>query len=85
MTTLTFEDITPTDLELFISLAKRLKIKTKVSNENELIDYLHPQTGEPMRVKEFQKVVKEAETTGTSINKEEFLKQVDQWKKKLSA
>jgi hypothetical protein len=88
MKTLTLENINESDLNIFLSLAKRLKIKAKVSemavDENQITDCINPNTGEYMTVKELQQTVAQAEKE-IGVSKEEFTKHLDKWQKKLSA
>ena len=88
MKTLTLEDINESDLDIFLSLAKRLKIKARVreteTGQTQPTDCLDPATGRYMTATELGRAVTEAERE-TGSGKEEFVKHSDQWRKKLTA
>lgn len=50
---------------------------------DDLTEYTNPKTGECLTVREFRQLVKTAETTGTSMSKEEFMQHLNKWQQRL--
>lgn len=78
MKTITFEITNENDLYLLLALAKRLKLKSSVVDENQLTDHLDQPDGKPLSTKELLERLQKAESEkGISFN--EFKQELQKW------
>lgn len=78
MKTITFEITDENDLYLLLALAKRLKLKSSVVDENELTDHLDKPDGKPLSAKELLERLQKAETE-KGISFDEFKQELQKW------
>jgi hypothetical protein len=78
MKTITFEIDNENDFYLLLALAKRLKLKSIVTETNELINHLNTPEGGPLPAKELLERLENAEKE-ESISFEKFKENLMKW------